>query len=480
MRRSSFRRSIAQLDERLSRRLANWDNPILDRALPALSRAADHGRLWMLIAALLARFGKRSGKRAAVRGMLCLALTSVLVNLPLKILFRRKRPTLDHIPLARRAQIVPRSKSFPSGHSASAAAFATSVAMESSAAAGPVATLAAGVALSRVYTGVHHPSDVFAGVAIGSLMGLLTRMLWRRDMRKNSPEPSELEHRRIAPMPEGYGLTVVANGSAGSGVRDPADRIQRVLPRSEMEPVEPDMVRKTLLDAAARSSGIGVSGGDGTVATAAGIAVGADRPLAVFPSGTLNHFATDIGVSKIEDVAKAVDEGAVIEADVAYANDRVFLNTASIGMYPEMVELREQLEDRLGKWLAMVVSLVVMLKRGTPTEITIDGAREQVWTVFIGNCLYSPDGLAPAYRRSLTDGLLDVRILRSTEVGIWQVLAAALRGRLGPLGMLECRKVTSLVITANEPLVMACDGETFEAGERVEIAKPGPRLKVFA
>ena len=154
-------------DDALFSALARSRSPALDRTLPALSQAANLSRLWLACAALLALVGGRKGKSAARSGLVALAITSAIVNLVLKPLFRRTRPSLRNVPVVRRLRRQPRTAAFPSGHAASAAAFATGASLELPAAAPALGTLAAGVAVSRIYTGVHHPSDVIAGVAAG-------------------------------------------------------------------------------------------------------------------------------------------------------------------------------------------------------------------------------------------------------------------------------------------------------------------------
>jgi undecaprenyl-diphosphatase len=87
-----------------------------------------------------------------------------------KGLVRRRRPDPDAVGvLARRRVPVPSSTSFPSGHSASAAAFAVGASSQVPAAAVPLGLLAAAVGYSRVHTGVHYPADVAAGMALGAL-----------------------------------------------------------------------------------------------------------------------------------------------------------------------------------------------------------------------------------------------------------------------------------------------------------------------
>ena len=100
------------------------------------------------------------------------------MNLGVKLLARRQRPT-QRVPVARRLRRAPTSTSFPSGHAASAAAFATGAALELAPSAFVLIPLAGAVGFSRIYTGVHYPSDVVAGQAIGTGVALLSRRFWR-------------------------------------------------------------------------------------------------------------------------------------------------------------------------------------------------------------------------------------------------------------------------------------------------------------
>ncbi|MEU3573746.1 phosphatase PAP2 family protein, partial [Kitasatospora sp. NPDC036755] len=140
--------------------------------LRALSRAADHGVLWTATAAVLGTVGGRRGRRAALRGLGSLAIASATANTVAKHATRRPRPAADGVPAIRRLLRQPVTTSFPSGHAASAAAFATGVAIESPLLGAAVAPVAAAVAFSRVYTGVHYPGDVLAGAALGAGVGV--------------------------------------------------------------------------------------------------------------------------------------------------------------------------------------------------------------------------------------------------------------------------------------------------------------------
>jgi membrane-associated phospholipid phosphatase len=135
-----------------------------------LSSAADRGRLWMAIAGALAIPGGRS-RRAAARGLASLAVSSFLANVVIKSLFRRARPRVVPGSLTDRVR-APRTSSFPSGHAASASAFATGAALEAPVLAPPLAILALGVGWSRVRVGVHRPVEVLAGAGLGLTVAL--------------------------------------------------------------------------------------------------------------------------------------------------------------------------------------------------------------------------------------------------------------------------------------------------------------------
>jgi membrane-associated phospholipid phosphatase len=116
----------------------------------------------------MSRLGGSRGRRAAADGLASVALTSTVVNLMLKPLAGRRRPSHDTygVPVAREVAM-PRSTSWPSGHAASAFAFATAAGAASQRIAAPLTALAALVACSRVHTGVHYPLDVIAGAVTG-------------------------------------------------------------------------------------------------------------------------------------------------------------------------------------------------------------------------------------------------------------------------------------------------------------------------
>ena len=160
---------LGAVDRAVYEAVARTPAAALDGPVRRVSQAANNSRLWLGIAAAVALPGGGRGRRAALEGVVSIGVTSAVVNLGLKRVYRRRRPDrveddlsqLRHVPM-------PKSTSFPSGHSASAFAFAYAVGRHLPGLAVPIRALAAGVAYSRVHTGVHYPGDVVVGSIVGA------------------------------------------------------------------------------------------------------------------------------------------------------------------------------------------------------------------------------------------------------------------------------------------------------------------------
>lgn len=167
---------LERLDRAVYEAVAATPTPQLDGAMRGLSTAANHSRLSIAASTILALTAGRRGRLAARSGLVSVAVTSAVVNVVVKpLLGRRRRPDRESadVPLARQVPM-PSSRSFPSGHTASAVAFATGVGRVMPLAALPLHVLSALVGYSRVHTGVHYPGDVLAGAVIGAMIADVT------------------------------------------------------------------------------------------------------------------------------------------------------------------------------------------------------------------------------------------------------------------------------------------------------------------
>lgn len=295
------------------------------------------------------------------------------------------------------------------------------------------------------------------------------------------------ESRQVAldPNPTGAGVVIAVNPSAGSASSALLDELRCLLPDAEVIALDDAGDLEEVLEAAARRPGtraIGAAGGDGTLSWTAAIAARHGLPMVAVPGGTLNHLAADLGVEGPKDAAAAVAKGAAVEVDLPRIDGRPFLNTASFGSYAELVDARELLEDRIGKWPAMVVAAARVLRRGEPIEVELDGEPHRLWMIFIGNCRYRPDGFAPSRRPRLDDGQLDVRVIDAGHP--WsrtRLLVGLATGRLGRSPVYRQWATTGLrVRCAAGPLRLACDGETFDGDSEVDVMKAGDRVAIFS
>jgi diacylglycerol kinase family enzyme/membrane-associated phospholipid phosphatase len=457
-----LRARITAADRSVMTRVAATDSVVLDQVMPRLSAAANKSMLWLAIAAGLAATRSKRTRRAALRGVASIGIASLTANQVVKPLTRRLRPD-EEIAIGRRLVRVPRSTSFPSGHAASAAAFTAGVALEIPALAAPAGVLAAAVGASRVVTGAHYPSDVAAGFALGTAAGLVTLRWWPR--RPAAPAAAVRPRRDAPAAAAGAGLTLVLNSQAGTASPDLEDYLRGQLPEARIVvAAEGEDLEKVFAEAAADTRILGVAGGDGSVRVAVQAALDAGRPLLVVPAGTFNHFAAELGVHSRDDALAALRAGDSVLVDVAMAGTDVFVNTASVGVYTELVALARVLRD------------------GRPLELTVNGRPRRVWLLFVGAGRYEPQGAAPTYRPDLADGELDVRVIDAGQpLARTRLVAAVALGTLGRSRVYRAWTASSLRLetTDGQPLEISLDGEATESERSVLIRKRPARLLVY-
>ncbi|MET9391081.1 diacylglycerol kinase family protein [Streptomyces sp. NPDC006624] len=466
------------LDHRLFETLASrWPGAGTAPSRPGRSAGAV---LWCAAAAALAASRTPRARRAATRGLASLGVAAAALGAVGKRPVRHPRPATGRLPLPGWLRGRPVTTSFPSGHAVSAAAFATGVALESPAWGAVVAPVAASVAVSRVGAGAHFPSDVLAGAALGAGAALAVRGLVPTRGQVTPPARPLAE---VPALPEGEGLVLVANTSSGSAER--ARALRDALPRAEVVLCAPADVTAELEKAAGRARVLGVCGGDGTVNTAARVALRCGLPLAVLPGGTLNHFAYDLGVEDVRDLARALRQGDAVRVDVGRyscgGRHGVFLNTCSLGVYPELVRERERWSHRIGGWPAGVLAAVRVLRADRhPLEAEFRGRTHPLWLLFAGNGTYHRMGLAPGRRLDLADGRLDVRVVHGGRRPAARLLAAALAGPLTRSPVHAAVQVGRLRLDRVAPgTLLAYDGEVTEVEGRVTLEKLPEALTVY-
>jgi membrane-associated phospholipid phosphatase len=159
---------MAELDLRLLRWFrTHGHSPGLEEAAKALGKAGNNATVWIVLGVALALIDPL--RREA--WLICAALgpIAIALNYGIKLLVRRPRPVLEGLPPLGGA---PSSLSFPSAHALSSFAVATAMfRVDPATAAAFLAALA--LSLGRPYLGMHYPSDVLAGAALGIVLGLV-------------------------------------------------------------------------------------------------------------------------------------------------------------------------------------------------------------------------------------------------------------------------------------------------------------------
>lgn len=464
-------RGLGRLDRRLLAAAVARRSPAGDTLMTGASTAANHSVLWLGVAAGLAATGRRRPRTAAASGLLGIGIAATLVNGPLKFAWRRDRPpSAGPLPLLP----LPRTFSFPSGHSASALAFGTGVSLALPAAAPAVLPAAATVAYSRVYTGVHYPSDVAVGAAIGAGSGVVAAAVVRRLRARSVYRPAATVLARSVPRR----AVLVTSKDAGSA--DGFELARRELVRAGVE-----IVREVPVADVAGLAGeladevagdelplVIAAGGDGTVCAAANVAHDAGALLAILPLGTSNDVARSLGVPPDPcEAARVITAGraAAVDAGRVRIGDeppRLFLNavTAGLNVHFAREATDPSLRDRFGAF-TYPVAAARAVRSAEPFECVIDqnGDARTYRAVHLSISNAPVFGGLLGMRvpgASITDGLLDVIVVERLSLFRTALAAAGNAvGRHHPVHRVHTLRVRSLRVRAGDCEELAMDGE---------------------
>jgi diacylglycerol kinase family enzyme len=223
---------------------------------------------------------------------------------------------------------------------------------------------------------------------------------------------------------------------------------------------------------AAAASGLDAvvaGGGDGTISCAARHLAGSGRPLGIVPLGTLNHLARDAGIpADIDEAAAVIAAAHVRPIDAAEINGRIFVNNSSVGLYPDMVRLRDVQQERSGrsKRMAMLSASLASLRsfRRHRLWISAQGLEAPVRTplLFVGNNRYQVNLLGLGQREALDRGELCLYAIRArSRVHLFWAGIRGVFGRLDQQRDFITAYVPELEVSSDrEMLTVAVDGET--------------------
>lgn len=168
-------------------------------------------------------------------------------------------------------------------------------------------------------------------------------------------------------------VNAAAGGHSGAGA---VERIRAALDAAgvvaDVEAVPPPLEESLRAQVRAGAPMAGIGGGDGSVRAAADVVAGSSTALAVFPTGTLNHFSRRLGIATLEQAAGAVVAGRCAPIATGSVDGRLFLNTATFGLYADVLRRRERLRRWLGKWPGALVAFFATIARYRPVRVTIE------------------------------------------------------------------------------------------------------------
>ncbi len=179
---------VFRADEQALLWINSHHSPVLDALLAPVSLAGEFGAIWILVALILIAFGRGGDRTTGLALLLTIAVTDRLVAVPLAHAFFRERP---YLALEGIRQIGPawKGSSFPSGHADTVWIAAVILADRWPRLRTPLVAFALLTCYARPYFGMHYPSDVIAGSALGAAAGSLTVFIQRARQGRRRPEP---------------------------------------------------------------------------------------------------------------------------------------------------------------------------------------------------------------------------------------------------------------------------------------------------
>ncbi|NVO24599.1 diacylglycerol/lipid kinase family protein [Donghicola mangrovi] len=211
------------------------------------------------------------------------------------------------------------------------------------------------------------------------------------------------------------------------------------------------------------------AGGDGTIAGVATALMETDVVMGVLPMGTFNYFSRGLGLPEtIPEAVSALGQSSVQTMHIGDINGRIFLNNASLGIYPTILRERESLYKKWGRNRITAYWSVLLglagLKRPYHLKITVDGETFEKKTAlaFVANSAYQLEAFSLEGAEAVRDGELALYLTNATR---WGELARhsmnLIRG--GAIHGREFQLVTGQTITIEaarkNTMLIARDGE---------------------
>lgn len=480
------------------RRAEDWADgfPVLVTALRAVETAFDTIGMAVITALTALALWLRNHRRAALYAVVVMVSTSLLTT-AVKLTVGRSRPDWQD-PLGMLA-----TKSFPSGHASSSAAYAGILMvlalmlirrrrLRQLSYAG-AAAFAALVSADRVLLGRHYPTDVVGGVLLGTVVVLTVLALFSPLPRSHAAKAEPLAEARSRTA---RSLAVVLNPIKVDDVVEFRSLLTTMardagwgLPQWHYTTVADPGTGMAHEAAVGGADLVIVCGGDGTVREVCAELAGTGIPVGIVPAGTGNLLARNLEIPLFLraaiDVAlngqdRAIDLVNVAGDDLA---DTHFMVMAGMGLDAAIMEgVNEDIKAKIG-WFAYVISaLKSLMTPAVRVEISVDGGdftRHRARTVVVGNVGFLQAGMPLMPDAVIDDGLLDVVILHPRRFLSWIPLVVRVltkdRGTDDTLNRMTGHTVT---LRAAHAIPRQLDGDSVGPGTELRMECVHGRLLV--
>jgi YegS/Rv2252/BmrU family lipid kinase len=222
------------------------------------------------------------------------------------------------------------------------------------------------------------------------------------------------------------------------------------------------------------SESIGVivaAGGDGTLNAVAKALLGSNIPLGILPLGTFNYVARVLNIPiDIMQAAEVIATGQIRSIHVAKINDQIYLNNASLGLYPLFIQRRELYNAKFGRFPlhAYTSGLDVLIRdrKELKLEVEVDGKTYPVKTplIFFGNNQLQLAEMKLRIAKCAEQGqVAGVVVAKSDKLTLFRMLLQLIRGELEQAPDVYSFAADDVkVFSRREKLTVALDGEIVE------------------